>query len=67
MKNSQHVPLYTELDHNYEMHSVLFTNTEDYLIIQILFFFMNNKQASMDLYILHTVHVPLDKATYDGK
>ena len=27
----------------------------------------NNKQALMDLYKLHTVHVPLDKDTYDGK
>ena len=36
MKNSQFVPLYTELYHYYEMHSISFTNTEDYLIIQIL-------------------------------
>ena len=67
MKNSQFVPLYTELYHYYETHSVSFTNTEDYLIIQILIFFINNKQAPMDLYKLHTVHVPLDKDTYDGK
>ena len=33
----------------------------------ILIFFVNNKQAPMDLYKLHTVHVPLDKDTYDGK
>ena len=67
MKNSQFVPLYTELYHYYETHSVSFTNTEDYLIIQIPIFFVNNKQAPMDLYKLHTVHVPLDKDTYDGK
>ena len=67
MKNSQFVPLYTELYHYYETHSVSFTNTEDYLIIQIPIFFVNNKQALMDLYKLHTVHVPLDKDTYDGK
>ena len=45
MKNSQFVPLYTELYHYSETHSVSFTNTEDYLIIQILIFFVNNKQA----------------------
>ena len=67
MKNSPFVPLYTELYHYYEMHSVSFTNTEYYLIIQILIFFINNKQAPMDLYKLHTVHVLLDKDTYDGK
>ena len=67
MKNSQFVPLYTELYHYFETHSVSFTNTEDYLIIQIPIFFVNNKQAPMDLYKLHTVHVPLDKDTYDGK
>ena len=67
MKNSQFVPLYTELYHYYETHSVSFTNTEDYLIIQIPIFFVNNKQALMDLYKLHTVHIPLDKDTYDGK
>ena len=67
MKNSQFVPLYTELYHYYETHSVSFTNTEEYLIIQIPIFFINNKQAPMDLYKLHTVHVPLDKDTYDGK
>ena len=67
MKNSQFVLLYTELYHNYETHSVSFTNTEDYLIIKILIFFFNNKQAPVDLYKLHTVHVPLDKDTYDGK
>ena len=67
MKNSQFFPLYTELYHYYETHSVSFTNTEDYLIIQIPIFFVNNKQAPMDLYKLHTVHVPLDKDTYDGK
>ena len=67
MKNSQFVPLYTEFYHYYETHSVLFTNTEDYLIIQIPIFFVKNKQAPMDLYKLHTVHVPLDKDTYDGK
>ena len=38
MKNSQFVPLYTELYNYYETHSVSFTNTEDYLIIQILIF-----------------------------
>ena len=37
------------------------------LIIQIPIFFINNKQSLMDLYKLHTVHVPLDKDTYDGK
>ena len=67
MKNSQFVPLYTELYHYYETHSVSFTNTAEYLIIQIPIFFINNKQAPMDLYKLHTVHVPLDKDTYDGK
>ena len=67
MKNSQFVPLYTELYHYYETHSVSFTYTEDYLIIQIPIFFVNNKQALMDLYKLHTVHVPLNKDTYDGK
>ena len=67
MKNSQFVPLYTEHYHYYKTHSVSFTNTEEYLIIHIPFFFINNKQSLLDLYKLHTVHVPLDKDTYDGK
>ena len=65
-KHSQFVPLYTELYHYYETHSVSFTNTDEHLIIQIPIFFINNKQSPMDLYKLHTVHVPLDKDTYDG-
>ena len=67
MKNSQFVPLYTELYHYYETYSVSFTNTEKHLIIQVPIFFINNKQSPMDLYKLHTVHVPLDKDTYEGK
>ena len=67
MKNSQFVPLYTELYHYYETHSVLFINTDKYLIIQIPIFFINNKQSPMDLYKLHIVPVPLDKDTYNGK
>ena len=65
-KHSQFVPLYTELYHYYETHSVSFTNTDEHLIIQIPIFFINKKQSPMDLYKLHTVHVPLDKDTYDG-
>ena len=67
MKNSQFVPLYTKLYHYYETHSVSFTNTEEYLIIQIPIFSINNKQSPMDLHELHTVHFPLDKDTYNGK
>ena len=67
IKNSHIAPLYMELYHYYETHSVSFTNTEDYLIIQIPIIFINNKQAPMDLYKLHTVHIPLDKDTYDRK
>ena len=67
MKNSQFIPLYTELYHYYEMHSVSFTNTEKHLIIQIPILFINNKQVPMDLCKLHTVHVPLDKDTDNGK
>ena len=66
MKNSQFVPLYTKLYHYYETHLVSFTNTEEYLIIQKPIFFINNKQSPMDLYKLHTVHVPLDTDTYNG-
>ena len=65
-KHSQFVPLYTELYHYYETHSFSFTNTDEHLIIQIPIFFINKKQSPMDLYKLHTVHVPLDKDTYDG-
>ena len=65
-KHSQFVSLYTELYHYYETHSVSFTNTDEHLIIQIPIFFINKKQSPMDLYKLHTVHVPLDKDTYDG-
>ena len=65
-KHSQFVPLYTELYQYYEAHSVTFTNTDEHLIIQIPIFFINKKQSPMDLYKLHTVHVPLDKDTYDG-
>ena len=53
--------------HYYETHSISFTNTDEYLIIQIPIFFINNKQSPMDLYKIHTVHVPLDKDTYDRK
>ena len=67
MKNSHFFLLYTELYLYYETHSISFTNTEDYLIIQIPVFFVNNKQAPMDLYKLYTVHIHLDKDTYDGK
>ena len=35
MKNSQFVPLYTELYHYYETYSVSFTNMDEFLIIQI--------------------------------
>ena len=35
-KHSQFVPLYTELYHYYETHSVSFTNTDEHLIIQIM-------------------------------
>ena len=42
-------------------------HTDEHFIIQIPIFFFNNKQSPMDLYKLHTVHVPLDKDTYDGK
>ena len=59
MKNSQFVPLYIELYHYYETHSVSFTKTYKYLIIQISILFINNKKLPMDLYKLHTVHVPL--------
>ena len=55
IQNSQFVPLYTELYHYYETHSVSFTNTDKFLIVQIPIFFINNKQAPMDLYKLHTV------------
>ena len=67
MKNFQFGPLYTELYHYYETHLVSFTNTEENLIMQIPIFFINNKQSLMDLYKLHTVHVPLDKDTYNRK
>ena len=66
MKNSQFVPLYTELYHYYETHSVSFTNTEEYLIIQLPIFFVNNKSSNGSIQA-PTVHVPLDKDTYDGK
>ena len=49
IKNTHIVPLYTELYHYYETHSVSFTNTEDFLIIQIPIFFINNKQSPMEL------------------
>ena len=66
-KNSQFVPLYTELYHYYESHSVSFTNTDEYLILQIPVYFVNKKQYPLDLYRLHTIPVPLDLDTYEGK
>ena len=65
-KNTQFVPVYTELYHYYETHSVSFTNTDEYIIIQIPTHFINKKQAPLNLYHLHKVPVPLDKDTYDG-
>ena len=65
-KNTQFVPVYTELYHYYETQSVSFTNTDEYIIIQIPTHFINKKQAPLNLYHLHKVPVPLDKDTYDG-
>ena len=47
-----------------QFHSLTLRNI---LSFKYQFFFINNKQSPMDLYKLHTVHVPLDKDTYDGK
>ena len=65
-KNTQFVPVYTELYHYYETCSVSFTNTDEYIIIQISTQFINKKQAPLKLYHLHKVPVPLDKDTYEG-
>ena len=46
MKNSQFLPLYTELSHYYETHSVSFNNTEEYLIIQIPIFFVKQQTST---------------------
>ena len=47
-----------------QFHSLTLRNI---LLLKYQSIFINKKQSLMDLYKLHTVHVPLDKDTYDGK
>ena len=63
----QFVPLYTELHHYYESKMNSYTNDDKYIYVQIPVFFTARNQPPLDLYRIHTVPVPLDKDTYDGK
>ena len=61
------VPLYTELHHYYESKMNSYTNDETYIYVQIPVFFTARNQPPLNLYRIHTVPVPLDLDTYEGK
>ena len=67
IEHPQFVPLYTELHHYYESKMNSYTNDENYIYVQIPVFFTARNQPPLNLYRIHTVPVPLDKDTYDGK
>ena len=61
------VPLYTELHHYYESGMNSYSNDREHIFIQIPIFFVAANQRSMELFRIHTVPVPLDIDTYQGK
>ena len=63
----QFVPLYTELHHYYESSMNSYSNDKEHIFIQIPIYFGTANQKLMDLFRIHTVPVPLDIDTYQGK
>ena len=66
IQHPQFVPLYTELHHYYESGMNSYSNRE-HIFIQIPIFFVAANQRSMELFRIHTVPVPLEIDTYQGK
>ena len=67
IQHTQFVPLYTELHHYYESGMNSYSNDREHIFIQIPIFFVAANQRSMELFRIHTVPVPLDIDTYQGK
>ena len=67
IQHPQFVPLYTELHHYYESSMNSYSNDKEHIFIQIPIYFVAANQKSMDLFRIHTVPVPLDIDTYQGK
>ena len=67
IQHPQFVPLYTELHHYYESSMNSYSNDKEHIFIQIPIFFVAANQRSMELFRIHTVPVPLDIDTYQGK
>ena len=65
--NIPFVPLYTELHHYYESSMNSYSNDKEHIFIQIPIYFVAANQRPMDLFRIHTVPVPLDIDTYQGK
>ena len=67
IQHPQFVPLYTELHHYYESSMNSYSNDKEHIFIQIPIYFVAANQKPMDLLRIHTVPVPLDIDTYQGK
>ena len=67
IQHPQFVPLYTELHHYYESSMNSYSNDKEHIFIQIPIYFVATNQKPMDLFRIHTVPVPLDIDTYQGK
>ena len=67
IQHPQFVPLYTELHHYYESSMNSYSNDKEHIFIQIPIYFVAANQKLMDLFRIHTVPVPLDIDTYQGK
>ena len=67
IQHPQFVPLYTELHHYYESSMNTYSNDKEHIFIQIPIYFAAANQKPMNLFRIHTVPVPLDIDTYNGK
>ena len=67
MQHPQFTPLYTDLHHYYESNMNSYSNDKDHIFIQIPIYFITANQKPLNLYRVHTVPVPLDIDTYQGK
>ena len=67
IQHPQFVPLYTDLHHYYESSMNTYSNDNEHIFIQIPIFFVAASQKPLNLFRIHTVPVPLDIDTYEGK
>ena len=67
IQHPQFVPLYTELHHYYESSMNTYSNDKEHIFIQIPIYFAAANQKPMNLFRIHTMPVPLDIDTYNGK